>query len=327
MEKKQAHSTLPPIRLDDYAIIPEEEQAEQQDDLLDEASDDSDLGEKAGDEEDTLHIPVQGEPLYVLPLYSLLSTAKQQRVFQPPPEGCRLCVVATNVAETSITIPGIRYVVDTGKTKTKFYDKVTGVSAFKVTWTSKASANQRAGRAGRTGPGHCYRLYSSAVFNNDFEQFSPPEIVRRPVEDLVLQMKAMCIDKVVNFPFPTPPETQSLQAAETLLTALGALEVTEKGKSSRVTALGKTMAAFPVAPRFGKMLALAEQQNLLVYVVALVSALSVQELLVETPGDEIGNKSTQTLSNLKRIWAGVVSIFLLSCPSCFALGICQVVLH
>ena len=76
--------------------------------------------------------------------------------------------------------------------KTKFYDKVTGVATFQVTWTSKASANQRAGRAGRTGPGHCYRLYSSAVYN-DFEQFSPPEIVRRPVEDLMLQMKVCVI--------------------------------------------------------------------------------------------------------------------------------------
>ena len=79
------------------------------------------------------------------------------QVFGPVPDGCRLCVVATNVAETSLTIPNIKYVVDTGKVKTKFYDKVTGVSTFRVTWTSKAGANQRAGRAGRTGPGHCYR--------------------------------------------------------------------------------------------------------------------------------------------------------------------------
>ena len=79
------------------------------------------------------------------------------QVFEPPPEGSRLCVVATNVAETSLTIPNVKYVVDTGKVKTKFYDKVTGVAAFRVTWTSQAAANQRSGRAGRTGPGHCYR--------------------------------------------------------------------------------------------------------------------------------------------------------------------------
>ena len=88
-------------------------------------------------------------------------------------------MVATNVAETSLTIPGIRYVVDTGRVKTKFYDKVTGVSSFNVTWTSQAAGNQRAGRAGRTGPGHCYRLYSSACFNDEFEKFSVPDIARR----------------------------------------------------------------------------------------------------------------------------------------------------
>lgn len=87
--------------------------------------------------------------------------------------------MATNVAETSLTIPNTRYVVDTGRVKTKFYDKVTGVSSFHVTWTSQAAANQRAGRAGRTGPGHCYRLYSSAIFNDEFEKFSLPDIAKR----------------------------------------------------------------------------------------------------------------------------------------------------
>ncbi|GFO34796.1 pre-mRNA-splicing factor ATP-dependent RNA helicase prp16 [Plakobranchus ocellatus] len=154
--------------------------------------------------------PDSSHPLYVLPLYSLLPSDKQARVFDPAPDGCRLCIIATNVAETSLTIPNIKYVVDTGKTKTKFYDKVTGVSTFRVTWVSQASADQRAGRAGRLGPGHCYRLYSSAVFS-DFSQFSPPEITRRPVDDLVLQMKSMRIDKVANFPFPTPPETEQIK--------------------------------------------------------------------------------------------------------------------
>ena len=88
-------------------------------------------------------------------------------------------MVATNVAETSLTIPNVRYVIDTGRMKTKFYDKVTSVSSFHVTWTSQAAANQRAGRAGRTAPGHCYRLYSSAIFNDEFEKFSLPDIARR----------------------------------------------------------------------------------------------------------------------------------------------------
>lgn len=93
------------------------------------------------------------------------------QVFRPPPPGTRLCVVATNVAETSLTIPGIKYVVDCGRVKKRFYDRVTGVSSFKVTWTSQASANQRAGRAGRTEPGHCYRSeLQTGIYLNNFPQ-------------------------------------------------------------------------------------------------------------------------------------------------------------
>ncbi len=164
-------------------------------------------------------------PLHVLPLYSLLPVADQLKVFEPPPAGSRLCVVATNIAETSLTIPGIKYVVDCGRVKERVYDKATGVESFQIGWISKASAAQRAGRAGRTGPGHCYRLYSSAVFERDFPQFSEPEILKYPIEGIrltlfayhtgiVLQMKGMHIDKVVNFPFPTPPDRESLRQSE-----------------------------------------------------------------------------------------------------------------
>ncbi|KAJ8379810.1 hypothetical protein SKAU_G00005880, partial [Synaphobranchus kaupii] len=167
--------------------------------------------------------PILRFPSTSSPLYSLLAPEQQAKVFRPSPTGTRLCVVATNVAETSLTIPGIKYIVDCGRIKKRFYDRVTGVSYFKVTWTSQASANQRAGRAGRTEPGHCYRLYSSAVFG-DFKEFSEAEITRRPVDDLVLQMKDLNIEKVVNFPFPTPPPAETLLSAEQLLLALGALE-------------------------------------------------------------------------------------------------------
>ncbi len=114
--------------------------------------------------------------LHIVPLYSMLPIRDQKLVFAPPPPGSRLVVVATNVAETSITIPSIRYVVDTGKVKVKKWDKLTGVQTYEVEWTSKASAEQRSGRAGRTGPGHAYRLYSSAVFSHDFPEYSEPEI-------------------------------------------------------------------------------------------------------------------------------------------------------
>lgn len=136
---------------------------------------DQDLGEEMGDVDMDL-------PLHLLPLYSLLPTKEQLKVFDDPPEGTRLCVLATNVAETSLTIPGIRYVVDCGRSKERNYDRVTGVQSFNIQWVSKASASQRAGRAGRTGPGHCYRLYSSAVYEADFEEFAEPELLRMPIE-------------------------------------------------------------------------------------------------------------------------------------------------
>lgn len=179
--KKEIDQRKLNINLDHYSALPLQEEEERQDDGDDNLGDgfDSDQEEVTAAESLALSQSQTAPPLWVLPLYSLLPSHRQQKVFDPPPEGSRLCVVATNVAETSLTIPNIRYVVDTGRVKTKFYDKVTGVSAFHVTWTSQAAANQRAGRAGRTGPGHCYRLYSSAVFNDEFEKFSLPDIARR----------------------------------------------------------------------------------------------------------------------------------------------------
>ncbi|XP_070571551.1 probable ATP-dependent RNA helicase DHX37 [Ptychodera flava] len=330
--KKNKSLKLPKVQLDSYSTNPyEEEEADEgtiNDDVDDDVIDDiqSEHGihavESSDDEMDEkLSAEVDDVPLYVLPLYSLLAPDKQAKVFQPPPDGTRLCVVATNVAETSLTIPGIKYVVDTGKVKRRYYDKVTGVSAFRITWTSQASSNQRAGRAGRTEAGHCYRLYSSAVFANDFEKFSPPEITRRPVDDLILQMKDMNIDKVVNFPFPTPPEVDTMKAAEKLLISLGALaEPPKKGRlkdiqkaefTTSITPLGKAMACFPVAPRYAKMLALGKQEDCLQYTIAIVSALTVHDLFEEfdqTPASqdhkEEQRKLKARISHYKRMWAG-----------------------
>eukprot|EP00898_Chlorokybus_atmophyticus_P000310 jgi/Chlat1/127/Chrsp1S03220 len=219
--------------------------------------------------------------LHVLPLYALLPAAKQLQVFAPSPANARLIVVATNVAETSITIPGIRYVVDTGRAKQLNCDQRTGMTTFKVDWISKASADQRAGRAGRTGPGHCYRLYSSAHYTNNFAPFAPPEVERIAIDSVVLQMKAMGIEKVVNFPFPTPPERSALAAAESTLQALGALSAA----ASMLTPLGKSMAAFPVSPRHARLLLAAtegaevgsaQHLELLSLAVGVAAALSVE---------------------------------------------------
>ena len=133
-------------------------------------------------------------------------------------------MVATNIAETSITIPGIRYVVDAGKEKQKRFDAALATSRFEVAWISKASAEQRAGRAGRTGPGHCYRLYSSAVFGR-FAAFSKPEILRAPLDQTLLQLKALGVTDVVRFPYVTAPPPAELRSALRELCVLNALEL------------------------------------------------------------------------------------------------------
>ncbi|KAF8645182.1 hypothetical protein AX16_008009 [Volvariella volvacea WC 439] len=251
------------------------------DDNMDQEEDPEALDTDDEDSEDDVIIENDGTmPMHILPLYSLLPSEKQMKVFQSPPPGHRLVVVATNVAETSLTIPGIRYVVDTGRAKERRYDITNGIQAFQVSWISKASAAQRAGRAGRTGPGHCYRLYSSALFENYFDQFAKPEILRMPIEGVVLQMKSMHIDAVINFPFPTPPDRQTLHKAEKTLTHLGALKsgsIADKSAAaaSRITELGKTMSLFPLSPRYSRMLVTGQQHGCLPYIVAIVSVLSV----------------------------------------------------
>ncbi|CAI4216850.1 unnamed protein product [Parascedosporium putredinis] len=224
------------------------------------------------DEDDTEPPPLK---MQILPLYSLLPTREQLRVFEEPPEGTRQVIIATNVAETSLTIPGTRYVFDCGRAKERQYDKLSGVQSYDIGWISKASANQRSGRAGRTGPGHCYRLYSSAVYERDLQQFTDPELLRMPIEGVVLQLKAMNLQHVVNFPFPTPPDRQSLAKGEKLLEYLSALS-----PSGAVTQVGKTMSMFPLSPRFSRILLVGHQQGCLPYTIALIAALSVAEIFI-----------------------------------------------
>jgi len=242
--------------------------------------------------------------LHCIPLYAMLPLKKQRSVFEKPPEGRRLCVIATNVAETSITIPNVKYVVDTGKEKRKTYNLLTGVSRFITTWTSKSSAEQRTGRAGRMGPGHCYRLYSSAVFTNDFDDFSEPQILSRPVEDVLLQMKAMNIDNVVNFPFPTPPSIEALKAAEKTLIAIGALDDSKYRNAryadlhkteyaSTPTKLGLAMSKFSIGARCSRMIVVSPPETIH-HVISLVSAMTVREMFVN-PSES---------KDLRKEWAG-----------------------
>lgn len=218
----------------------------------------------------------------VLPFYALLPDRQQRAVFDDFGEDIRKVVVATNIAETSVTVPGVCYVVDSGRVKEKVY-KGEGshvFSSFDIRWVSKASADQRAGRAGRTGPGHCYRLYSSAVYDRQFEAFREPEILRTPTDAVVMRLRAMGIRNVAKFPFPTRPSEKDIAAAEKLLTDLGALYApgripsldigggfskgasTDESNLLGVTKIGRSLAQLPVPPRFGRMLLSARTSRL-----------------------------------------------------------------
>ncbi|KAG4393140.1 hypothetical protein GLYMA_03G024000v4 [Glycine max] len=234
--------------------------------------------------------------LCVLPLYAMLPAAAQLRVFEEVKDGERLVVVATNVAETSLTIPGIKYVVDTGREKVKNYDPSNGMETYEVQWISKASAAQRAGRSGRTGPGHCYRLYSSAAFSNEFPEHSPAEVEKVPVHGVVLLLKSMHIKKVANFPFPTSLKDSSLLEAETCLKALEALD-----NKDELTLLGKAMAHYPLSPRHSRMLLTVIKNTrhvhkfnpnmLLAYAVAAAAALSLSNPFVMQYEDDSSRDS------------------------------------
>ena len=211
--------------------------------------------------------------VHVLPLYSQLPSKEQLKVFEPPPDGSRLIVLATNVAETSLTIPGIRYVFDSGRAKERQWDAA-GVQTFVTTWISKASADQRMGRAGRTGPGHCYRLYSSAIYES-LQDFAEPEIFRSPLEGVVLQLKSLGLPRIDNFPFPTPPDRQSLVKAEQVLAYLGALD-----GNGKITAVGKELQKYPLNPRFAQMLRLGQMHGCVDLTIAMVAALDVSEIFI-----------------------------------------------
>ncbi|KAI9697999.1 MAG: putative ATP-dependent RNA helicase DHR1 [Candelina mexicana] len=277
-----SHHKRPPMRVSGNEISMETEDLEigDVDDLGTYEDVDEVDGSELDDEEDDRDLAIdddtEGPPaIHVLPLYSQLPTDQQLRVFEPPPGNSRLIVLATNIAETSLTIPGIRFVFDCGRAKERKYDGNTGVQSFEVGWISKASASQRAGRAGRTGPGHCYRLYSSAVYERDFEEHTRPEILRTPIEGVVLQLKGMNLQNVVNFPFPTPPDQQRLVKAEKLLSFLGALSL-----DGEITKAGAAMSIYPLSPRFSRMLLIGHQHDCMPYTIALVAALAVSDLFI-----------------------------------------------
>src|SRR5215469_1520844 len=214
-----------------------------------------------------------GEPgMEVLPLYARLSAAEQYRVFQPHP-GTRV-VLATNVAETSLTVPGIKYVVDPGTARISRYSQRTKVQRLPIEPVSRASAEQRKGRCGRTSDGICIRLYSEEDFAARPE-FTDPEILRTSLASVILQAAALGLGKVADFPFVDPPESRNITDGIRLLEELGALA--PGGEQTRLTGLGRKLARLPADPRLGRMILEAAHHGCVREVLIITAALSIQD--------------------------------------------------
>jgi len=209
--------------------------------------------------------------LIVLPVYSSLPSEIQSRIFDPAPPGSRKCVVATNIAEASLTIDGVYYVVDPGFCKQKCFNAKLGMDSLVVTPISQASARQRAGRAGRTGPGKCYRLYTEMAYKNEMLSTSVPELQRTNLGNVVLQLKAMGINDLIGFDFMDPPPVATLVGAMESLHALGALS-----DEGLLTRLGRKMAEFPLEPNLSKMLLLSVDLGCSDEILTITALLSVE---------------------------------------------------
>jgi ATP-dependent RNA helicase DHX8/PRP22 len=212
-------------------------------------------------------------PLIILPVYSALPSENQSKIFEATPDGSRKCVIATNIAEASLTIDGIYYVCDPGFAKIKAYNPKIGMDSLMVVPISQSSAMQRAGRAGRTGPGKCYRLYTLEAFQHDMLPTTVPEIQRTNLANTVLLLKAMGINDLINFDFMDPPPVQTLIAAMEQLYNLGALD--EEGLLTR---LGRRMAEFPLEPQLSKMLLTSVDLCCSDEIITIVSMLSVPNI-------------------------------------------------
>lgn len=212
--------------------------------------------------------------LEIVPLYSRLSAADQHKVFSSHSSIVRRVVLATNVAETSLTVPGIRYVVDTGVARISRYSVRTKVQRLPIEPISQASANQRSGRCGRVSEGIAIRLYSE----EDFEaraQFTDPEILRTNLASVILQMASLRLGDIARFPFVEPPDRRNIKAGTDLLEELGAVTVAEA--RPRLTAVGKRLARLPIDPRLGRMILEAERLGCLRDVLVVAAALSIQD--------------------------------------------------
>ena len=253
------------------------DQAQAINDAVDELSREGPSGDilvfLSGEQEirDTADVLAGRERFEVLPLYSRLPAAEQHRVFSPVPSSfTRRVVLATNVAETSLTVPGIRYVIDPGTARISRYSRGTKVQRLPIEPISQASANQRKGRCGRVADGICIRLYSEADFESRPE-FTDPEILRTNLASVILQMAAIGLGDVPDFPFIDPPDARNIADGMTLLTELNAF------KNGQINRLGRRMARLPVDPRIARMILESDRNGCAREVLIIAAALSIQD--------------------------------------------------
>ena len=225
----------------------------------------------------------------VLPLYARLSPAEQQKVFKPHSE--RRVVLATNVAETSLTVPGIGAVVDPGTARISRYSARLKVQRLPIEPVSQASANQRKGRCGRTSDGICVRLYSEEDFA-ERPAFTDPEILRTSLASVILQMASLGLGEVEDFGFLDPPDRRQIRDGKALLHELGALDPEAKDPRKRLTALGRKLAQLPVDPRIGRMVLEAGRAGCADEVVVIAAALSIQDPRIR-PAEKRGEADEQ----------------------------------
>ncbi|KAL4446591.1 hypothetical protein ABPG74_005529 [Tetrahymena malaccensis] len=218
-------------------------------------------------------------PITILPIYSQLRSDDQAKIFETSKQ--RKCIVATNIAETSLTLDGVRYVIDTGYCKIKVYNPKIGMDALQITPISQANANQRSGRAGRTGPGICYRLYSDTNFRSDMLENNIPEIQRTNLANVVLLLKSLNIDDLLQFDFMDPPPQETILNSMYQLWLLGCLD-----EAGSITDLGRKMAQFPLDPPLTKMLITADELGCTEEILTIVSMLSVPSVFYRPKGRE-----------------------------------------
>lgn len=219
--------------------------------------------------------------LIICPIYANLPSELQSKIFDPTPPGARKCVLSTNIAETSLTIEGIAYVIDPGFVKENVYNPQTGMSSLVVVPCSRASAEQRAGRAGRVGPGKCFRLYTKFAYFNELEESTSPEIQRTNLSSVVLLLKSLGINDLIDFDFLDPPNPEMLIKSLETLYALGALN--DRGD---LTKLGRQMAEFPIEPMQAAAILKASTLGCVEEILSIIAMLGESAALFYRPKDK-----------------------------------------